>query len=200
MIRGARPSDGSSSSNRRGFGHQRLSDRHHLLFAAGQVAGLAVPPVAQHREQPADVVVSLGEFVAAGARDQCTCSEILLNGQIGEQPSSLHHLGNAVADDARRGAVVDVDPAETDRSFRDPAALGRQQPGDRPQHRRLAGTVGTQQCDDRPGGHVEADAAECDDHIAVDDLQVLDRQHGFVSSDHFVKPPRLTFGRRLGLR
>ena len=38
-IRGARPSDGSSSSSTRGIGHQRAADREHLLLAAGEQAG-----------------------------------------------------------------------------------------------------------------------------------------------------------------
>ena len=180
MIRGARLVEEQEAWS----SHQGLPDRHHLLFAAGQVAGRAVPAIAQDREQLADVLVVGLQLIAARSPHQRPRPKVLLHGQFGEQAPPFHHLGDPVADDAGRRPLTDVEPVEADRPLGDPAAVSGQQPADRPQHRRLPGAVRAEQGDDRTGRDIEADPTEGDDHIAVDDLQVLDRQHRVVRLVH----------------
>ena len=61
---------------------------------------------------------------------------------------------------------------EHDLAARDLAVLGLEQAGDRLQRRRLAGAIGAEQRDDRALGHVEAEAAQDEDDVVIDDLDV----------------------------
>ena len=54
-IRGARPSDGSSSSSSRGRAISARPMREHLALAAGERVRPAVPPLGQRREQLVDL-------------------------------------------------------------------------------------------------------------------------------------------------
>ncbi len=65
---------------------------------------------------------------------------------------------------------------EQDLAARDLAVLGLEQPRDRLQRRRLAGAVGAEQRHDRALGHVEAEAAQHQDDVVIDDLDVGDAE------------------------
>ena len=56
------------------------------------------------------------------------------------------------------------------------AVLGLEQARDRLQRRRLAGAVGAEQRHDRALGHVEAEAAQHQDDVVVDHLDVADAE------------------------
>ena len=56
------------------------------------------------------------------------------------------------------------------------ATLRREQIRDRLQRRALARTVGAEQRDDRPLGNLQRHAFQHEDHVVVDDLDVVDRQ------------------------
>ena len=64
MTRGARPSDGSSSSSSRGLGQQRPAEDQHLPLAAGELVRRVLPALGQRREQ----LVHLGRCPAAVPR------------------------------------------------------------------------------------------------------------------------------------
>jgi hypothetical protein len=89
---------------------------------------------------------------------------------------ALHHLTHAAADEVVRCPPVDALAAVFDRAFRDIAALGVQQVRDRLKRRRLARAVRAEQRDDAAFGHVERHAAQHEDDVIVDDLDVVDRK------------------------
>src|SRR5581483_12492497 len=73
--------------------------------------------------------------------------------------------------DAVRRQAVDAGAVE-----QDPAAAGPQQPGDGPQHGRLAGAVRADQGHDLALLHLERDALERGD-VAVVGVEIVDSQH-----------------------
>jgi hypothetical protein len=80
-MRGASPSDGSSSSSSSGFGHQGSPDRQHLLFSARQCPGALV-----------------SAFLQTPARAPFPVSakpEVLSDRQFGEQPAALGNVDDA---------------------------------------------------------------------------------------------------------
>ena len=67
-------------------------------------------------------------------------------------------------------------PAELDRALGHVAALGAEQTGDGLERGGLAGAVGPEEGDDAPLGDAQRDALQHEDHVVVDDLDVVDRQ------------------------
>ena len=65
---------------------------------------------------------------------------------------------------------------EADVAARDRAVLGLQQAGDRFERGRFAGAIGAEQGDDLAFRHLEAEAAQHQDDVVVDDLDVVDRE------------------------
>ena len=61
------------------------------------------------------------------------------------------------------------------------AALRTQQIGDRLQRRRLAGAVRAEERDDPPLGNLERHALQHEDHVIVDDLDVVDERYAGVA-------------------
>ena len=72
--------------------------------------------------------------------------------------------------------LVDALAVELDRALRHLAALGVEQVGDRLQRRRLARAIRAQQRDDAAARHGERHALQHQDHVVVDDLDIVDRQ------------------------
>ena len=138
---GASPSVGSSSSNRRGVAHQRSGDRQLLRLATRQVAGGRRPPVGEDAEQLSDLIETPP---AVGLRRCDPCEpEVLLDGQVAEDPPPFRHHHHAHPRACRRVAPGDVVAVEANG-----AARRSEQSGDRVQQRRLAGAVGTDEGDD----------------------------------------------------
>ena len=98
---------------------------------------------------------------------------------MAEAVAALQHLDAAAAHELVGGELVDPLAVEFDRALRHLAALGMQQVGDGLQGRRLAGAVRAEQGDDAALGHGERDAFQHEDHVVVDDLDVVDREDGF---------------------
>src|SRR5438093_160822 len=169
------PHRGLVEQHELGPGHERAADRHHLLLAARDVAGLDLAPL----RQPGKVAIHelellLGRVavlprVAAG-------EEVLLDREVLEDVPALHHLDDSTLDDLGRVLPVDRQCLELDRALRHVTALGPEQPGDRLQGRALPGAVGPEEGDDAPLGDAERHPFQHEDHVVVDHLDVVDRQ------------------------
>ena len=81
--------------------------------------------------------------------------EVLAHGQVGEDAPPARHVGDAERRHLHRRRAGDVPPVEQDL-----AALGRGEPGDGPQQRRLAGAVGAEHGEDLALVDVDADVEE----------------------------------------
>ena len=115
------------------------------------------------------LVVAAGE----GAEPQ-----VLQRGHVGDDAAALHHLKDAAADDLVGIDAVDALAVEEDFAARHFAVLGLEQAGDRFQRRRFAGAIGAEQRHDRSLRHVEAQAAQHQDHVVIDHLDVAHREEG----------------------
>src|SRR5437763_895507 len=80
-------------------------------------------------------------------------------------PWSAHHRGGVEAGDGRA--------VEGHGAFGDVASMHADQAGDGPEQRGLARPVCPEKGDDGPIAHVQRDAAEDEDHVAVDDLEAV---------------------------
>src|SRR5438876_3301400 len=156
--------------------HQGAPDRDHLLLAARDVARLDRPALAEPRKVLIDaleVPAGADAGVGVGAREQ-----ILLDREVLEDAAPLQDLHDARAHEVGGVAAVDALPAELDGALGDLAPLGVQQIGDRLERGRLAGAVGPEEGDDAPRGALERHPLEHQDHVVVDDLDVVDAQQG----------------------
>ena len=167
---GDRPMDGSSIRIIFGPRHQRAADRQHLLLAAGEIAGEpgALLQAREIVEDHVDVGIDLAVAAGEGAEPQ-----ILQRGHVGDDAAALHHLEDAAADDLVGIDAVDALAVEQDLAAGDLAVLGLEQAGDRLQRGRFARAVGAQQRHDRALGHFEAQAAQHQDHVVIDHLDVV---------------------------
>ena len=159
-----------------GVGHEAASDRQHLLFAAREVAGHRLAPVGQQGEHRHHPVVCLGDGlpVAVGVRPG---RQVLIDGQVGEDAPTLENLRDAGTHPLRRTEMADGLAVEAHRTLRDLARVDVEQPADGPQGGRLAGAVGAQERHDVAVRHLDGQAAQDEDHLVVDDLQVCDFEH-----------------------
>ena len=134
------------------IGHQPAGDRQHLLFAAGQISGHLLAPLGEAWEQRHHAVVGGGDGgpVAVGEPAR---GEVLVDGHLGEDPASLHHLLDPAAHDGGGVEPVDALAVERHRALGDLAVVDVEEAGDRPQRRGLAGPVATEQGDDLPVRH-----------------------------------------------
>ena len=105
--------------------------------------------------------------VGAGAR-------FSTHGHVGDDAPALHHLEDAAADDRRAGRCVDAAGRRSGSAAGDLAVLGLEQARRSPSARRLARAVGAEQGDDLALRHREATAAQHQDDVVVDDLDVVD--------------------------
>ena len=102
--------------------------------------------------------------------------QILDRRHVGDDAAAFHHLKDAAADDLVGIDAVDARAVEQDFAADDFAVLGLEQARDRLQRRRLAGAVGAEQRHDRALGHLEAEAAQHQDDLVVDHLDVADAE------------------------
>src|SRR5438552_1290373 len=134
--------------------HEATADRAHRLLAAREGAGelaLALAPAGKQREDGLERFVAPPPVAATAAE-----LEVVAHGQRREQLAPLGHVGDAARDDLRRSEPVDPRARELDA----PAAA-RQQSGDRPERRGLAGAVGPDQRHRLAVSHLERDAGHC---------------------------------------
>jgi hypothetical protein len=95
-------------------------------------------------------------------------AQVLQDRQTTEDAPALRHLDDAFGDDAIRRQLLERFARQ-----QDVAAAHRQNPGDRPQRRALAGAIGADQGHDLVLAEAERDAVQRAD-LAVVDLQVAD--------------------------
>ena len=103
--------------------------------------------------------------------------EVLLDRELTEDPSALHHLTDPGLDDLGRGEPTEILSVEGDPALGDPPAVDVEEPGHGSNHGGLTGPIGAQERDDGPFGDLEADPLEHENHVLVDNLEVLDGEH-----------------------
>src|SRR5450755_2029957 len=160
----------------RRLGHQRSSERGHLLFSAGGIAGETRSPLLEPREIAVDFFQRLARFRARDPARERPRQQVLLDRQVREAVPTLHDLADAHPHQLVRRQLVDAPPLKLDRALRDVTALRGKQIRDGLQRRGLAGAVGSQQGDDFPLWNLERDALEHENDVIVDDLDVVDRE------------------------
>jgi hypothetical protein len=98
-----------------------------------------------------------------------------------KEPAPLEDLGDAPAHDVVGLVAVDARVVQFDRAARHLALQRVEHPGDSAQRRRLACAIGAQQRHDLPGLHPQRNTPQHEDHVAVDDLDVVDLEHSVDS-------------------
>jgi hypothetical protein len=160
--------------------HEGPPNRQHLLLATGQVAGGGGLPLLEPREHGHHPVVGFVDF-ATVAVDVSPGAQVVLDGHLGEDTAPLHHLADAPFHPTGRVLVGDEVAIELDLTLCDVALVNLEQPGDGAKCRGLPGPVGPEQGDDLAVSHFEGDAPEHEDHVVVDDLEILDCEHAYPS-------------------
>ena len=146
------------------------------MLAAGGVARLASAALLQSREVRVYQLQVPADLRAAATARERAGEQVLLHRQVLEPVPAFHDLDYATPD--QLGGVELVHPlaAVLHRALGHVAALGGEQVGDGLERRGLACPVGTQQGHDLPLLHFEGYALEHEDHVVVDDLDVVDPQ------------------------
>src|SRR5262245_27427106 len=121
-----------------------------------------------------DVILNLAQFPLR----MTTGDEVFLGGQVLEHAASLEHLRDAELRHIEGAHTIDTLAGQGDGALGDAAAFGAQHAGNRLERRRLAGTVAAEQGGDGAGFDLQRDPAQHQDDLVVDDLDIVDRQHG----------------------
>src|SRR5438552_87284 len=134
--------------------HQGARDGEHLLLAARERACRLSAALGEGREVGDDALEVLvhGATVAPNVRAHL---EVLPDGEVGEDATSLGTVGDAGREDVRGLGAVDRAPVE-----HDAPARGGEQAGDRAQRGRLAGAVGADHADELAGVPDQIEAPE----------------------------------------
>ena len=148
--------------------HEGAGDGEHLLLTTGQGAGELPGALLQSREHTVDFLDVLVEGIVP---EVCTDFDVLEDGHIREDVTSLRTEHDALLHTLRGRHIRDILAVEDDASF-----ARFHQPGNRTQRRGLAGTVRTDQGDDGVIRYIEADALHGFD-AAVMNFQILYFQH-----------------------
>ena len=119
--------------------HQRAANGEHLLLAAGQRPGELLAPLLQNRERIEDPRHVPRNLAAVGANERAEL-EMLLHRHLRPDLALLGAVRDAESDNHIGIGAVDRLVPECDRP-----RTRRKDAGDRAQHRRLAGAVGTDQ-------------------------------------------------------
>src|SRR5216683_2488545 len=159
-----------------GRGHQRATDRQHLLLAAGEIARLGRAPLREPREIAVDHVLELRD-AAAVAMHRTRGDEVLVRRQMLEHAPALEHMGDAESDAVGRRQRGDVLALEANLAARHLAALRLEQAADRLERGALASAVGAEEGDHAPLGDRDRHALDRQEDAVVDDLDIAERQH-----------------------
>src|SRR5579871_1930731 len=178
------PERGFVENKQSRLGHQPAADCEHLLFAARERAGTlraALTEAGKNRES----AIPIGGAASGGAAIAAQI-EVLSDGKIGEDPSTLGDVDEAARNNRRRLLAFNGDAVEADRTGSRPHDAG-----DGAIERGLADTIGAEDSDDLARGDVEVDAAQ---HlgVAVAGAQIADFEKRRLSGhQHFPPlPPR----------
>ncbi len=93
-----------------------------------------------------------------------------------ETVAAFHDLDDAALDQFVGRQAVDAFAPEQYLALGDFAAFGPQKVGNGLQRRRLAGAVGPEEGDDAPLGNLKRYPLQHQDHMVVDDLDVVDHE------------------------
>ncbi len=157
------PPAGSSSSTRRGPGHERHGAIEQLLLAVGEAAGLLVGEVAEAEE--VDHALGRGRQARIAAAEQAAEhvpfvllageDQVFAHGQFGEHLQQLEGAADAEAIELRGAQARDRAAIDGD------GALGRVELAeDAVEQRRLARAVRADQAEDLAAADVEGDAVD----------------------------------------
>src|SRR5262245_35683361 len=164
------------------LGHEGAPDHQHLLLAAAQISRELMASF----DEPREIVVDHLEIAlhAVGIAPRVGPDpEILLDGERFEDLATLHDLDDPEPADVLRLAAVDPPAHELDATVGHPAVLGFQEARDRLERCRLSRTVGAEERDDLSVRHLERQALQYEDDVAVDDLDVVQRQHSAAARE-----------------
>ena len=120
-------------------------------MAAREARGPLAAQRAEERERLEDRL----DVPAAAPAGRARHAQVLLDGELGEEPAPLGHERDARAHAPEGGLVRDVGSGEDD-----PAAARPVRPGDRAQQRRLPGTVRADDCERLAVGDVQRHLAD----------------------------------------
>src|ERR1700674_2003777 len=162
--------------------HQGAADGDHLLLAARQGAGELARALREPREQVIDPGESLREQPAR-LRDEGADAQIVLDGELGKQPAVFRHMRDAALDDAMRRQAGERRALEGQR----PGGR-RDQPGNDPHQRGLAGAVRPDHADRLAGRDLERDVEQGTER-AVAGGDRGKRQHRGLLIDHGCERP-----------
>ena len=165
---GARPRLSSSIISSLGLRMNAWPEREHLLLAAGEVAGLLVEPLAQHREEPEHLLGDLGDVLGLVLVEPRGELQVLGDGEGGEHALAAGHEHHALGHGLGGALPGDLVAVEDDAA---PARPGEARDGG--EQRGLAGAVGAEQGDDLVPVDV---AVHAEEHLrlAVGELEVAD--------------------------
>ncbi len=149
-------------------GHERASDRQHLLLAAREGAALLAGPLPETGEEPVDVLHLL-EVLDLGTGEPAH-QQVLVDRQAREDPATLRRLPDSLADDFVGRNVGDVGALELH-----PAGARVEQAADGLESGGLAGAVGADQGHDLAAVDLEGDPPEGVDR-AVEGVDVGETQ------------------------
>ena len=163
-------------------GHERSSDGQHLLLAARKRAGQLHSSFRKPGKQLENGGLALPHELAVRSQEVAAQVEVLFDIQDVEDAAPLGDVAEAHADDHVRG---DADKALA--VARDRSAARTQKPGDRPQRRRLAGAIASEDGDDLARLRVDRYALERLD-VAVENVEVADFEEGQAPYASFTAP------------
>ena len=161
---------------------ERAGDREHLLLAARHQPGLAVLERAQRRE-----VVERGVHVRRVPL--AVQPEVLGHGQPEEEPPVGRHVRDAEPGPRGRGDAGQVGAAELHR----PGPV-LEEPGDRPQRRRLPRAVGAEERDHLAATHSERKVAD-DQSTVISDAELVQFEYCVGARHRVQNPPSPAFSR-----
>src|ERR1035437_2415225 len=174
--------------------HQRPTDGEHLLLAAREIPRELVPAVLEPGE-----VVEHEVHVPLDARPIApgvgAATEVLDDVEVLEDPTALHDLEDPHPDDLLGVLAVDLLAHELDGPLGHLALLALEEPGDGLEGRGLPGSVRAEERGDLSLLARARQPFQDKDHVTVDDLDVVDGQHGFGSSLPFVRRTEVRCGR-----
>ncbi|GBE23706.1 hypothetical protein BMS3Bbin01_03092 [bacterium BMS3Bbin01] len=121
----------------------------------------------------------------------CRGDQVFVHGQMFEDPRSHHDERDPRPDDVSRIQLGDLHAVEADVPFADLAVFGRKQAHDRFEGRGLAGSVRAEQSDEITTFHLQGQAAQHEDHLVVDHLDVVDIEKHAGGRGGFNRPCRI---------
>jgi hypothetical protein len=132
------------------------------------------PPDLETGEIRVDALEILFDLGARGRTGEGTGQQVLFDGQVLEAMPAFHDLHHAALYQLGRIEPVDAIAAILDAALGDFATLRVQQVGDRLEGGGLARAVRPEERDDAALRHFERNALQHEDHVVVDNLDVVD--------------------------